>query len=177
MKPSITFALNDLFKESNGDPDNFWFAVHGQFKFVEARGEWPLIQRSGHILNELRPFFECNHVYDLLRKDDEDIRLVIQETGPYSGMTLKMTEEVKGIFPKSPWFIQRQPKMGNWKNPRGTWKNIIALQGTFIFPWPAGDGSHCMWRDTRQPDGVVHVVQKIKPTERGLTPHAPYADW
>lgn len=170
MKPSITFALNDLFKESNGDPDNFWFAVHGQFKFVEARGEWPLIQRSGHILNELRPFFECNNVYDLLRKDDEDIRLVLQERKSYSGMTLKLTDEVKGIFPKPSWFVQRQPKQGNWKEN-------MPLQNTFIFPWPAGDGSHCMWGDTRQADGIVHIVQKIRPTERGLTPHAPYADW
>lgn len=170
MKPSITFALNDLFKGSNGDPDNFWFAVHGQFKFVEARGEWPLIQRSGHILNELRPFFECNNVYDLLRKDDEDIRLVLQERKPYSGMTLKLTGEVRGIFPKASWFVQRQPKLTDRKG-------LMPLQNTFIFVWPTEDDAHCIWGDTRQADGIVHVVHKIKPTERGLTPHAPYADW
>lgn len=26
-------------------------------------------------------------------------------------------------------------------------------------------------------ESIVHVVQKVRPTERGLTPNAPYADW
>lgn len=166
MKSSITFALNDLFKESNGDPDNFWFAVHGQFKFVETADKWPLIQRSGHVIQELRPFFECNNVYDLLRKDDEDIRLVLQERKPYSGMTLKMNDEVKAIFPKASWFIQRQPKRDNWEK-----KKLVPLQDTFVFAWPAGDGSHCMWGDTRQPDGIVHVVDKLRADKCDLNPN------
>lgn len=171
MKPSIAFALNDVFKDSNDDLDAFWALLLDHFEFAVSKGAWPRAQHPERIIVDLRPFFECNNVYDLLRKDDEDIRLVIQETGPHSGMTLKLTEEVKGIFPKSPWFIQRQPKMGNWKNPQGTWKNIIALQDTFIFPWPAGDGSHCMWGDTRQPDGVVHVVDKLRADKHNLTPN------
>lgn len=163
MKPSITFALNDVFKDSNDDMDAFWAVLLDNFKFAVDNFKWPRAQHPERVIVDLRPFFEYNNVYDLLRKDDEDIRLVIQETGPHSGMTLKMAEEMKGIFPKSPWFIQRQPKMGNWKEK-------MPLQNTFIFPWPVGDGSHCMWGDTRQADGIVHIVQKVRPTERGLTP-------
>lgn len=164
MKPSITFALNDIFKDSDGDAESFWSLLLYHFKFAEAEGKWPLIQRSSHVIGELHPFFKLNGIYALLLNDEEDIRLVLQERKPYSGMTLKLTDEVKGIFPKPSWFVQCQPKMGNWKEK-------MPLQNTFIFPWPTGDGSHCMWGDTRQPDGVVHVVDKIRPDKSDLNPN------
>lgn len=158
-KPSITFALNDLFKENNNDLDGFWAALLGQFEFVVTQCAWPRPQHPERVIMDLRPFFECNNVYDLLREDDEDIRLVIQETGPYSGMTLKMTDQVKGIFPKSSWFIQRQPKLGQWKNP-------VPLQNTAVFHFPNGE----FWGFTRQPDGAVVVAERIVLDERDLVP-------
>lgn len=170
MKPSITFALNNMFNDNDGDLESFWSLLLEHFEFAVSNVAWPKTQHPERVIVDLRPFFECNGIYDLLREDKEDIRLVLQDRGLHSGMTLKLTDEVKGIFPKSPWFIQRQPKMGNWKG-------LMPLQNTSIFVWPTEEDPHCMWGDTRQADGIVHVVHKIKPTERGLTPHAPYADW
>lgn len=178
MKVNITFPLNKLFKD-NPIKDNFWVDLLQAFVARSVSEDWPLPYRPVHLIGELQAFFKTNSIFELLQDDKEDICLVLQERPGYSMSTFQVVIGTDVMVPKSYWFIQRTVKPAVWKSDSpvktGTWDSRLPmdfshLQNTHVFAWPADDGSLCLWTDTKQVDGVVHLVEKFKVPERGLTP-------
>ena len=169
MSKRLSFVVNDLFKEHK-NLDNFWVALYQKFKMHGFHEGWPLIQRAEHVIDELRNFFEHNGIYDLLRKDEEIIEVVLQERTPYSGTTFKLADDLKVMVPKSSWFIQRAPKARpGYYLAENSWVEYNTLQNVRVFAYPNKDGEGQLWTDTYQPNGV-NIVERLKITSRDLTP-------
>jgi len=177
MNPSITFPLNELFK-NNPDQDTFWTVLLQGFVQQSLRADWPLPYRPVHLIGELQSFFKTNGVFDTLTADKKNIRLVLQERPAYSMVTFKLTDEVNAMVPKSYWFLQIEPKPGEWKSrlpmDTGEWNSVspngFPRQDTRLFAGSDPQGSLCLWGDTPQPDGVVHVVERVHLPEDGSDP-------
>lgn len=167
MKANIPFPLNKLFKDNPGK-DNFWAALMQAFTAQSFTEDWPLPYRPVHLIGELQAFFKTNGIFELLQDDKEDICLVLQERPGYSMSTFQVVIGTDVMVPKSYWFIQRTVKPGDWNSRSPT--TGIPLQNTSVFPWQNSNGSFCMWGDTLQPDGVIHIVEIMELPEGGHIP-------
>lgn len=164
MRMDTSFA-NDC------DLDKAWdLILDGLVANLEA-GKWQGDVSPSALAQELRAYFECNSVYDVMRLGNEAVFIKLERASRYATATLRPRMGVRELIPRKAWSIELVDKdllVGVVSGEAA--EKSLPLQNTFAFPYPDKNKVGQLWGITKQPDGIVHVVERIKPAAHDLTP-------
>lgn len=89
------------------DLDKAWEMITGSLLLNKEVDRWDASWGDPHkVLEEIRVYFECNNVYDIMRLGNEAVFLKFQRTAKYATHTLRPRMSVRELVPRKFWTIE-----------------------------------------------------------------------
>ena len=86
--------------------DKAWELVLDGLLANLENGKWRWNTPPSHLAKELRAYFECNNVYDIMRLGNEAVFVKLNEVTRYATAVLRPTTGVRELIPRKYWSIE-----------------------------------------------------------------------
>lgn len=92
--------------EGDRDLDKAWDLINDGLDIWKGEGKWPWVQTPEVLLKDLRGYFECNNLYNIMRLGNEAVFLKFETIGKYSMATSRPKYGVRELMPRTFWSVE-----------------------------------------------------------------------
>lgn len=92
--------------DNDRDIDKAWDWIYESLASWKADGKWPWSVSPETQLQEIRAYFECNKLYDIMRTGNEAVFLKFERLSKYSMQPSRPALGVRELTPRPFWAIE-----------------------------------------------------------------------